>query len=126
MQINSVQHASRQQLQDEVLTLIRSRSTASATAQKAAAAKLAAGNSDTAAAPVGSTQTQEAVKAINEVMQVLSTSLQFKVDHDSGRTVVKVVDTDSGEVLRQIPSETTLQIARSLDKLTGHLVNQSV
>jgi|SRR6185369_545472 len=123
MQINSVQHASREQLQDEVLALIRSRSTAFA--QKTAQEKLAAGNTGSAA-PVGPTQTEQAVKAINETMQVLSTSLLFKVDQESGRTVVKVVDTDTGEVLRQIPTEATLQIARSLDKLTGHLVNHSI
>jgi flagellar protein FlaG len=127
MQINSMQHASRQQLQDEVLALIRSRSTGSDPARNAADNSAVPGKRvDPVAAPVGSTETEAAVKEINHVLKVLSTSLHFEVDEQSGETLVKVVDGDSGEVLRQIPSETTLKIARSLDKLAGHLVNHSI
>ncbi len=122
VQINSIQHASRQQLQDEVLALIRSRSIGPAGGQRATEDQAA----EAKAAPVGPMQTEMAVKEINHVLKLLSTSLHFEIDEQSGKTLVKVVDRDSGEVLRQIPSEATLQIARSLDKLAGHLVNQSV
>jgi len=40
--------------------------------------------------------------------------LQFSVDADSGRTVITVRDPDSGAVVRQIPSEEALRLARSL------------
>ncbi len=44
------------------------------------------------------------------------TQLKFRVDTDAGRVVVQVLDTQSGEVLRQIPREEALQLARdSLD-----------
>ncbi len=126
MQISGVQQASRQELQDEVLALIRSRSQAQSApggAERKAAADRPA---DAAAAPVGPTQTAAAVKEINQALKLLSTTLHFEVDEGSGQTVVKVIDRDNGEVLRQIPSEATIQIARSLDKLIGHLIDHSI
>lgn len=121
MQINAVQHATREQLQNELLSLIRSR----AKPQEAAAGAAPAVRPDEPAAePVGPVQTHAAVREINHALKVLSTSLHFEIDQDSRETVVKVVDRDSGEVLRQIPSEATLQIARSLDRMAGHLINQ--
>ena len=52
---------------------------------------------------------------------MLRRNLQFSVDEDSGRTVIKVVDTDSEEVIRQIPPEEILNISRSLQKIEGAL-----
>lgn len=126
MQTNSVDQAGRQQLRDEVLALIRSRAAARTPAGRPADEGPAATKPVEALAPAAPVQTERAVQAINESLKVLSTSLRFEIDDRSGRTLVKVVDGDSGEVLRQIPSEAALQIARSLDKLTGHLVNQAI
>lgn len=123
MQINTISQAGRQQLQDDVLALIRSRATARAGVAKAPVADVRPAE---AAEPATAVQTERAVQAINESLKVLSTSLRFEVDGPTGRTVVKVIDGDSGEVLRQIPSEAAIQIARSLDKLTGRLVNQAI
>jgi flagellar protein FlaG len=126
MQINGVQQANRQKLQDEVLALIRSRSQTQA-APAAADRKVTADQPvDAAAAPVRPTQAADAVHEINQALKVLSTTLHFEVDASSGETVVKVIDRDNGEVLRQIPSEATMQIARSLDKLIGHLIDHSI
>jgi len=41
------------------------------------------------------------------------TQLKFRVDSDVGRVVVQVLDSQSGEVLRQIPREEALKLARS-------------
>ena len=51
-------------------------------------------------------------------------SLQFSIDEDIGVTVVKVIDTESKKVIRQIPSEEVIDIAKALDKLQGLLVKQ--
>ncbi len=128
MQINTVQQASRQELQDEVLSLIRSRSAATGPAARKPAERTAAleKNEGAVAAPVGQAQTETAVREINETLRILATSLRFEVDQESHRTLVKVVDRDTGEVLRQIPSEATIQIARTLDKLVGHLIDHSI
>lgn len=126
MQINTVEHAARQQVRDEVLSLIRSRASVARGAMQAPAEQPAvatAAEAHVAAAPV---QVENAVQAINETLKVLSTSLRFEVDEQSGRTLVKVIDGDSGELLRQIPSEAALQISRSLHPMTGHLIRQAI
>ncbi|GIX36245.1 MAG: hypothetical protein KatS3mg126_2024 [Lysobacteraceae bacterium] len=46
------------------------------------------------------------------------TQLRFRVESDVGRVVVQVIDTQSGEVVRQIPREEALAMARKL--LDGH------
>ena len=71
------------------------------------------------------TEVQQAADTINKALQRLnSSSLEFSVDHDSGRTIVRVVDTETKDVIRQIPNEETLAISKSLDKLQGLLIQQ--
>lgn len=66
---------------------------------------------------------QRAADEINKALQRLnSSSLEFSVDHESGQTIVRVVDIATKDVIRQIPNEETLQIAKSIDKLQGLLI----
>ena len=57
---------------------------------------------------------QEAVSKLNDFVQTIQRNLQFNIDKDSGVMVVKVIDTKSAKVIRQIPTEETLKMARSL------------
>jgi flagellar protein FlaG len=67
-----------------------------------------------------------AVKKMNDAMLGSSQSLQFSIDEDSKDIVVKVIDQSTKEVVRQIPSEEALQIAKSIDKMQqGLLINQT-
>ncbi|WP_018277056.1 flagellar protein FlaG [Teredinibacter turnerae] len=54
------------------------------------------------------------VATINDYVQTIHRDLQFTVDEDLERTVIKVVDGDSGELIRQIPEEVFLELARKL------------
>jgi len=67
----------------------------------------------------------EAVKQINESMLGSAQSLEFSIDEDSKDIVVKVIDQNTKEVLRQMPSKEALEIAKSLDKMRGLLINQT-
>lgn len=67
---------------------------------------------------------QEALKALSEQMDDGARQLSFSVDEALGRTVVKVHDRDSGEVVRQIPSEAVLKVAHTLHDLKGLLLDQ--
>lgn len=58
-----------------------------------------------------------AVKKMNDAMLGSSQSLQFSIDEESKDVVVKVVDQNTKEVVRQIPSKEALQIAASIDKM---------
>lgn len=70
-------------------------------------------------------QVNQAVEAINKTIQSASQNLEFSVDGDTSGVVVKVVDQQTRQVLRQIPTEEALEIAKSLDKLQGLLIKQT-
>jgi flagellar protein FlaG len=74
--------------------------------------------------PVDTARLNEAVDTINRRLQDSSQQLRFAVDHDSGRMVVRVVDTATDQTIRQIPSEVAIAISQSLEKLQGLLVRQ--
>lgn len=70
-------------------------------------------------------QVKKAVESIKQAVKpTAANSLDFSIDEQSGKTVVRVTDTDTGEVIRQIPSLEMLEIARSLDKMQGMLLKQ--
>jgi flagellar protein FlaG len=54
----------------------------------------------------------EMVEQLNTKLQETQRGLRFSVDDSSGRIVVKVIDVDTDEVIRQIPSEEMLTIMR--------------
>ena len=66
-------------------------------------------------------QLQQALQTINRKL-ASSTSLEFSFDKGTKQTVVKVTDKDSGEVIRQIPSETALAIAESIGEFQKGLL----
>ena len=65
-----------------------------------------------------------AVQSVNAYVESVSSSIQFSLDQDTGRTVVKMVDTATDEVLRQFPSEEMLTISKSIDRMQGLLINR--
>jgi flagellar protein FlaG len=83
----------------------------------------------TAPAPVAASnpkpeeQVKEAVQKIQGVVDNLAHNLRISVDQDTGKTVVKVMDIHTDEVIRQIPTEEAISIARTLDKVQGLLLN---
>ena len=54
----------------------------------------------------------EMVEQLNTKLQETQRGLRFSVDDSSGRIIVKVIDVDTDEVIRQIPSEEMLTIMR--------------
>jgi len=65
---------------------------------------------------------QELMASTRQINQQTASNLEFSIDDESRRSVVKVVDGDSGEVLRQFPTEEALRIARQLVKSGSGLV----
>jgi len=58
----------------------------------------------------------DAVSQLNDFVQTVQRDLQFEVDNDLGRTIVKVVDQKTQEVIRQIPDEVALRLAENLQQ----------
>ena len=69
-------------------------------------------------------QLNAAVKATQEFVGSINSSLEFSVDEDTGTSVVKIVDKDTKELIRQIPSAEMLSIAKALDTIKGILFHQ--
>ncbi|MCC2615098.1 flagellar protein FlaG [Aestuariibacter halophilus] len=62
-------------------------------------------------------QIESAVAEISEFLQAQNRQLAFSVDEGSQRSVVKVTDSESGEVIRQIPSEEVLELSKRIRDL---------
>jgi flagellar protein FlaG len=60
---------------------------------------------------------EEVASKLQEFVNLIDKKLQFSVDETSGRHVVTVTDKLSGDVIRQIPSEEVLRLARNLSEL---------
>lgn len=69
-------------------------------------------------------EVENATKKLQSFVDTVRRDIQFSLDQDSGRTVVKVIDKETKDTLMQFPSEEALSIAKSLDKLQGLLVRQ--
>ena len=59
---------------------------------------------------------------LSDMMSMMRKGLEFKVDENSGQAVVTVLDRDTGDVIRQMPSEEALALAEKLSEVTGLLM----
>jgi flagellar protein FlaG len=66
-----------------------------------------------------------AVKKLNEYVAPALQTIEFSLDHESKRMIVKVVDTATQKVLRQIPNEEVVAMSKTLDKLQGLVIRQT-
>ena len=65
-----------------------------------------------------------AVQQIQGYLKESGRNLNVSVDESTGFYVARVVNPETGEVVRSLPSDETLRIARSIDQMRGMLVNQ--
>lgn len=79
-----------------------------------------------AAKEVTTEKAKEVVEQLNKHAQAVNRDLLFSVDEDSGKTVIKVVNADTAELVRQIPSEEVLRLSEtireSIETSTGVIV----
>jgi flagellar protein FlaG len=84
----------------------------------------AAGQLSPQSVPPTGVELKQAVEATNAALKKVANNLEFELDAGTGKTVVRVVDAGTGQVIRQMPSEEMLAIARTLDHLQGLLIRQ--
>ena len=75
---------------------------------------------------VSQEQLKTAVQNVQEYIRSFNNSLEFSVSDETEQVVIKVVDRTTKELIRQIPSEEMLVIAKALDSLKGLFVKQQV
>ena len=98
--------------------------TGSAHTPQAALPQAAPPDNAQAAQPTNA-QLQSAVDKINQAMLQANTGVEFSIDTDSKRTVVKVVDSKTGDTIKQFPSKEMLAISQSIDQFQkGLLITQ--
>ncbi|MBR7798934.1 flagellar protein FlaG [Undibacterium fentianense] len=74
---------------------------------------------------VNAVQVSEAVKSINKSLKDNAQGIEFSVDDDNGQVIVKVIDQNTKELIRQMPSEEALKIAKAMDQAIGLLIKQT-
>jgi flagellar protein FlaG len=67
----------------------------------------------------------EVVSELNDLVRDLHRELQFSVDDESGETMIKVVDSQTDEVVRQIPSEEVVRLRQRLEEAAGVIFRDS-
>ena len=82
-------------------------------------------DTEVATTPPSKEDVSAAVSKLNEAMLSSSQSLKFEIDDDTRQVVVKIIDQSTQEVLRQMPTEEALQMAKSIDKMQGLLIRQT-
>ena len=85
-----------------------------------------ASNSEVSETELSPEKLEKVVQQLQDFMGEMNRSLQFKVDEDSGRNVIKVIDKESGDLVKQYPSEEVLGIVAKLAEATGVLVDFKV
>ena len=65
---------------------------------------------------------KQAVQNLNKMVKGQFANLEFSLDSDSNRAVVKLVDNETNEVIRQFPSEEALALSKAIDQVQGLLL----
>ena len=71
-------------------------------------------------------QLKQSVDDINKALSSSSISVQFQVDPDYKDLIVRIVDQDSGKLIRQMPTEDVVRISKAMDNLKGLLFSKAV
>ena len=71
-------------------------------------------------------QLKQSLEEINKALSGFSISVQFQVDPDYKDLIVKIVDQDSGKLIRQMPTEDVVRISKAMDNLKGLLFSKAV
>ena len=76
--------------------------------------------------PLTVKQLEKVAQQLQDFVGDLNRSLEFSVDKDSGRDVIKVFDRESGDLLKQFPSEEVLTLVSKLSDMVGGFIDAKV
>jgi len=69
-------------------------------------------------------EVDEAINDLEKFSNYFQTHLNFSKDETTGTTVVKIINSETDEIIRQIPSEEILKIASKMQEVIGVLFDQ--
>ncbi|SDC64097.1 flagellar protein FlaG [Cupriavidus sp. YR651] len=71
-------------------------------------------------------RTAAAVQELVDVLKTTSIGLRFEIDENTHRVITKVIDKETGELIRQMPSAEVMRFAQAIDKLQGLFISHAV
>lgn len=71
-------------------------------------------------------QLSEVIEELNQRIESLGRNLGFRIDDKVNRSIVTVVNRETGEVIRQIPTEVVVRVAHSIEDLKGLLFDEEL
>jgi len=69
---------------------------------------------------------KQAVEQLNNTMQAYSTKLHFEIHEKSGEMMVKVLNSEDGSVVREIPPERTLDMVAYFKEMLGIIIDKMI
>jgi flagellar protein FlaG len=71
-------------------------------------------------------QLENVAQQLQDFVGEMNRGLEFSVDKDSGRDVIKIIDKSSGDLVKQYPSEEVLTLVANLSDMVGGFVDTKV
>jgi len=75
---------------------------------------------------ISTTQMEKVAQQLQDFVGRMNKGLEFHVHEESGKNVIKVVDKNNGELIKQFPSEEVLTVVARLSEAAGIFVNSKV
>ena len=69
-------------------------------------------------------QIAQAIETANKALKANSSNLEFVQDESTGKTIIRILDSATRQVIRQYPTEEMLAIARNVDRMRGALLEE--
>jgi len=73
---------------------------------------------------ISDAQVVRTIERANKALEGGSTTFQFAIHKDTSLISIKIIDKDTGKVLKEIPSEQTLEMVQKMWELSGMLVDE--
>ncbi|OJA06289.1 flagellar protein FlaG [Halomonas sp. QHL1] len=78
-------------------------------------------NVDSTEREISAIELVEPIQRINEIMR--PRGIEFELSEETSRVITRIIDKESGEVIRQIPAEEVLDIAERLEEMQGRIIS---
>ena len=76
--------------------------------------------------PLTSEQLDKVAQQLQDFVGEMNVGLEFSVDKESGRDVIKVIDKNTGDLVKQFPSEEVLTLVSKLSEMVGGFIDAKV
>jgi len=63
---------------------------------------------------------------LEKLKVIFNAEAEFKIDKETGMIIVKIKEKDTGEIIRQIPPEVALKLAKNIEELLGMVFDEHV